>query len=309
VEMLSQPFSPRRTVYGFVDRQNLPGLFRVFDFANPDRHSPQRYVTTSPQQALFMLNSPFVAEQAARLNTRPELNGTPVGERIQRLYRMVYGRAARPTEVALGLRFLTATEPAAPLADPAWQYGWGEVDEAAKRVKSFQPLAHFTGTAWQGGPAWPDPTAGWVQFTATGGHVGDDLRRAAIRRWTAPRDGTFTVSGTIRHAFPAGDGIRARVVSSRSGPLGEWTLHNTTAEAALPAVELKRGDTLDFVADCRAEVNSDQFEWAPVISTAPAAGGAGGSWSAQLGFGAPGIPAWEQYVQALLLANEFVFVD
>ena len=34
------PFTPRRTVYGFIDRQNLPGLFRTFDFASPDTHQP-----------------------------------------------------------------------------------------------------------------------------------------------------------------------------------------------------------------------------------------------------------------------------
>src|SRR5438445_6753774 len=32
VELTSRPFSPRRTIYGFIDRQNLPGLFRTFDF-------------------------------------------------------------------------------------------------------------------------------------------------------------------------------------------------------------------------------------------------------------------------------------
>ena len=41
VELFSAPFSKRRSVYGLIDRQNLPGLLRVFDFANPDRHSPQ----------------------------------------------------------------------------------------------------------------------------------------------------------------------------------------------------------------------------------------------------------------------------
>ena len=37
----------RRTLYGLVDRQFLPGVFRVFDFANPDLHIPQRSETTS----------------------------------------------------------------------------------------------------------------------------------------------------------------------------------------------------------------------------------------------------------------------
>ena len=61
------PFSTRRTVYGFIDRQNLDGLYRTFDFAVPDATSPRRFVTTVPQQALFLMNSPFLHEQARRL--------------------------------------------------------------------------------------------------------------------------------------------------------------------------------------------------------------------------------------------------
>ena len=51
----------------------MPNDFRVFDFASPDAHSPQRYLTTGPQQALLMMNSPFVIEQAKGLMQRPEI--------------------------------------------------------------------------------------------------------------------------------------------------------------------------------------------------------------------------------------------
>ncbi|MFP6621201.1 MAG: PSD1 and planctomycete cytochrome C domain-containing protein, partial [Pirellulaceae bacterium] len=42
----------RRALYTFVDRQDLPGLLRIFDFPNPDQHSARRPSTTVPQQAL-----------------------------------------------------------------------------------------------------------------------------------------------------------------------------------------------------------------------------------------------------------------
>ena len=61
------PFSARRTLYGFIDRQNLDGLYRTFDFAVPDATSPRRFVTTVPQQALFLMNSPFLHEQSRHL--------------------------------------------------------------------------------------------------------------------------------------------------------------------------------------------------------------------------------------------------
>src|SRR5258708_35420364 len=72
VDLFKSPLSRRRTLYGFIDRQNLPGTLRTFDFASPDAHAPQRFSTTVPQQALFLLNSPFVQEQAKALAARAQ---------------------------------------------------------------------------------------------------------------------------------------------------------------------------------------------------------------------------------------------
>jgi hypothetical protein len=126
VDLLTTPFSGRRTVYGFIDRQNLPGLFRTFDFASPDASSPQRYQTTVPQQALFLMNSPFVLEQAQLLTRRPEVADQAEAEaRIVQLYRRVYGRAPEREEVALGQRFVQEAErmpaPAGAQALGAWE--------------------------------------------------------------------------------------------------------------------------------------------------------------------------------------------
>src|SRR3954447_21971036 len=94
VDIVAAPGSGRRTVYGFIERQNLPGLFRTFDFASPDTHSPQRFFTTVPQQALFMMNSPFIVDQAKALAARPEVSGeADPGKRAAALYRLVYGRS------------------------------------------------------------------------------------------------------------------------------------------------------------------------------------------------------------------------
>ena len=52
----------RRTVYAMIDRNAMPDMFGTFDFANPDMTTGERMLTTVPQQALFMMNSPFVIE-------------------------------------------------------------------------------------------------------------------------------------------------------------------------------------------------------------------------------------------------------
>jgi Protein of unknown function (DUF1553) len=125
VDILDAPFSGRRTVYGFIDRQNLPGLFRTFDFASPDTTSPQRFQTTVPQQALFLLNSPFMLEQTRRLLARSDVTSQTTNEaKIQALHRLVYARTADPEEVRLGERFLAAAEPAGRNGLTPWErYG------------------------------------------------------------------------------------------------------------------------------------------------------------------------------------------
>ena len=112
------PFSARRTVYGFIDRQNLDGLYRTFDFAVPDATSPRRFVTTVPQQALFLMNSPFLHEQARRLAAVVGQEGqagsssTSAGslvdpaEGVRKLYLRALGRPPEADELALGIEFV-----------------------------------------------------------------------------------------------------------------------------------------------------------------------------------------------------------
>jgi hypothetical protein len=117
VDIFKQPFSYRRTLYGFIDRQNLPGMLRTFDFASPDSHAPQRFATTVPQQALFLLNSPFVQEQAKALAARVSANGDPA-KRIDRLYLLALGRHPTADELTLGLDF---TREAGHSTQPVWE--------------------------------------------------------------------------------------------------------------------------------------------------------------------------------------------
>jgi len=324
VELFKKPFALRRTVYGFIDRQFLPGVFRVFDFANPDMHSPQRLDTTVPQQALFFMNSPFVVERARALAGRADAVRNPE-RRVQELYRLVLQRPATARQVELAKRFIAAAdslpppEPPKPVVPP-WQYGFGEYDEEARRVKNFETLPQFTGEAWQGGADWPDAKLGWVQLTAQGGHAGNDLQHAAIRRWIAPLDAIISISGTLQHEHKEGDGIRGRIVSGRTGQLGSWRLQNDKAETKVESLEVKSGDTIDFVVDFNANLNSDDFKWSPVIKSNEQPAGASSSeyaaeWNAKKDFSGPPeqpprpLSPWEKYAQVLLLSNEFMFVD
>jgi cytochrome c553 len=115
VELTQAPFPPRRAVYGFIDRQDLPNLFRVFDIASPDSSTPRRPRTTVPQQALFMMNSPFVIEQAQAVAARPAVtSASDPPAQVRALYRLVLSREPDEGELAIGSEFLAAAaaEPA-----------------------------------------------------------------------------------------------------------------------------------------------------------------------------------------------------
>ena len=321
----------RRTLYAHVDRQYLPGMFRVFDFPNPDLHIPQRSATSQPQQALFFMNGPFVEARALALARRPEVSGAKNdAERIGWLYRTVFQRAATEQQVAAGLAFVESVSkpadaaPAAVAVSGAWAYGYGEFDSTADRVKGFTALPYFSGKAWQGGSGLPDPALGWVFLTATGGHPGNDLAHAAVRRWVAPADMTVRIAGTVRHEHPQGNGVAARLVSGGRGTLGTWTVYNSSAETTVERLDVKQGEPIDFVVDHNGDLNTDMFTWAPTITSlappppaAPAADGAVRAWdaAAQFTVGPASGPTagppdpWKMYAHLLLLTNEFVFID
>jgi mono/diheme cytochrome c family protein len=100
-------FSHRRTLYGVVDRRNLPEVYGQFDFANPDLTTGKRYETTVPQQALFMMNNPLVVELARRLVNKSEFKDLAGPEpKIRFLYERIYQREPTEVETKLGLDYI-----------------------------------------------------------------------------------------------------------------------------------------------------------------------------------------------------------
>jgi hypothetical protein len=140
VDLFKAPFTTRRTIYGFIDRQNLPGTFRAFDFASPDQHSPQRFQTTVAPQALYLMNSPFVAEQSKAVANRPEVASakTP-DEKITRLYRAVLGRGPSSEELVIAREFVAEPDGwATKLAEAARPFGkWPQLAQVLLLSNEF----------------------------------------------------------------------------------------------------------------------------------------------------------------------------
>jgi len=102
-----------RSLYARLDRQDVPGMLRIFDIANPDTAVHARAQTTVPQQSLAVLNSPLVVESARRLAARAagddELDGTQDDTQfVHRLWRAALSRSPREDEVSAALAWLAA---------------------------------------------------------------------------------------------------------------------------------------------------------------------------------------------------------
>ncbi len=350
------PFSDRRALYGLVDRQFLPGLLRTFDFANPDLHIAQRSETTVPQQALFFMNHPLMLSRARdlaeqdlaehKLAERAEDETAAVAasssDRVTELFRRILRRQPTAEELADALAFISAAadQPPPPARDTAadWAYGYGEFDRSAGRTARFTELPHYSGQAWQGGSAYPDATLGWVRLDATGGHPGNDLAHAAVRRWTARKDMTVRIVSTITHEPPQGDGVRAFIVSGpavgdgvnrtadttaatpSSGLLAEVIVHQRSAEMNVDAFRVSAGQTIDFIVDIGDTLSHDQFLWPVRLIGRPLdadagdlAADSGGEtvWDSAKDFAGDAtvsLDPWGQLAQVLLSANEFFFI-
>ncbi len=138
VDVAGDPRNRRRTVYGLVDRQSLPAMFRAFDFASPDQSAERRPRTTVPQQALYSMNSPFVIEQARALAARATAAGagTPEG-RIAALYRDALGRAPTPLEIRASARFIAAAGPDPGGSDGSRLSRWEQLAQVLLMTNEF----------------------------------------------------------------------------------------------------------------------------------------------------------------------------
>ncbi len=109
----------RRTVYAKISRHDLDGLLRLFDFPDANVTADKRVSTTVPQQQLFVLNSDFIQTQAKAFAERVQKEAATDPERIDRAYRLAFGREPTDAEHSLGLAFLG--RPQAPNTPPRWQ--------------------------------------------------------------------------------------------------------------------------------------------------------------------------------------------
>jgi hypothetical protein len=136
---------------------------------------------------------------------------------------------------------------------------------ASRQDAGYVRLEHRDGnwyesTFWQGGEQWLRVGRDWH-------HPGE--RGPSVRRFLVPNDGLVTVTGPVRKAHLAGDGVRAAILHN-DRHVWDHTLAGDDGEGLDPDLSLSvhKGDTIRFVVDKRGSIACDTTYWDPVITYA-----------------------------------------
>jgi hypothetical protein len=307
--------SPRRTLYAMIDRQNLPSLFRTFDFASPDAHTPKRLFTTVPQQALFLMNHPQMGTLSAWIADRVRQKNGEAEQQVCDLFGRILSRPPTADELADCVRFVHQPARQREVSfDPrrAWQYGTTPVHPES-RVDEFSPLPVFSGSSWQDEQTLPASSElSYASLAAENGHPGP--KHAVVRRWTAPESGVVTISGMVGHRNDQGDGIELAVWVGGNLIWRENHQSNNRPFGNLKG-ELKAGQTVDFVVSPRSSDSFDSFFLRCQVSLRTA-DGRFIEGDSRRDFSGPledrdfdRLDRLAQLAQTLMLTNEFIFVD
>jgi hypothetical protein len=119
----------RRSVYLPVIRNTLFDFFQVFDFAEPHVTNGKRASTVVAPQALYLLNSPLVKEQARVFAAELLKDSGDDGDQVRLAYLKAYGRPASDDEVKQALDYVSRYESALAAT---------EKDPAKRRPRAWQ---------------------------------------------------------------------------------------------------------------------------------------------------------------------------
>jgi hypothetical protein len=98
----------RRSVYVMTQRFQRHPFFALFDGADTNASTDRRLVSTTPLQALYLMNDPFVHAQAKKFAARVRGEASDDSQRIQRAYLLLFGRPPIAGEVTAAKEYLAA---------------------------------------------------------------------------------------------------------------------------------------------------------------------------------------------------------
>ena len=127
--------SNRRSVYLMTQRIQRHPYLAIFDGADPSTSTPARTTSTTPLQALWLLNDPFVHEQASRVADRLIDHAREETARVRFAYELLFARPPAAEELAAATTFLNRARQQLGGGDDA--EAWRAYVRALFRVNEF----------------------------------------------------------------------------------------------------------------------------------------------------------------------------
>jgi hypothetical protein len=100
--------STHRSVYVMTQRLQRHPFLGLFDAPDTNTSTDQRTSSTVPPQALFLMNNPFVAEQAEAFARRVTAEAPDPDQWVDRAARLAWSRPATPPERERASSYLDA---------------------------------------------------------------------------------------------------------------------------------------------------------------------------------------------------------
>ena len=121
VQFFASYDTPQRTVYQMQQRLRRHPFLALFDGADPNGSTALRPVSTTPLQALFAMNDPFLHDCAAKFSARVLREKSDEPARIERAFQLLYARPPQPDETQMATEYLAQLAARQIPADQAWQ--------------------------------------------------------------------------------------------------------------------------------------------------------------------------------------------
>jgi hypothetical protein len=244
----------RRSIYIFVKRTMLAPMLEGFDYSNTAQSLGDRPITTVAPQALLLLNSDFMQEQAEALAHRisREVESAPAAQ-VRQAYRLALGRLPTDPEQQIALDYLERqTRAFATLKPPLTFYPRVSSSLSTGYLQQLKP-ADFLG-----GPAQP-----WQYYRGawSKGYEGIntvEAQRGPFALWPMATVGDAVIEGQLL-LHPASE--RASVLF-RAVPRGEvFEGYEVSLDPRKGIVSLRRHEEkgLKMLAEAPAVVAASQW--------------------------------------------------
>jgi hypothetical protein len=114
----------RRSVYVMTQRIQRHPFFGLFDGPDTNTNTDRRLTSTTPLQALYLMNDPFIHAQAKKFAERIQKEAKTAAARIEHAYVLLYGRPPSAEEVTAAKEYLakvSAKLTGERIAERAWE--------------------------------------------------------------------------------------------------------------------------------------------------------------------------------------------